>query len=206
MRYRSAIIWLTLAVCVPWQLAQGYEGKSEIDYLVDDVAVRVSSQTQKNASDIDSVGACVAWRSFDFFLYCSVYSINTQPSCGSFANSGGSEHFSWSQLNGGFSTGNPHSPWGMVSQSVKTGLDYIVNNYNNFSGIYLTSGYRCPHGNANVGGSPTSSHMSGYAAHIQRPGWTKEEYEMVAEVVKDAGGRSLPYSTDPADRHMHINF
>ena len=32
------------------------------------------------------------------------------------------------------------------------------------SEIYLESGYRCPEGNANVGGKPNSRHMHGVAA------------------------------------------
>ena len=35
------------------------------------------------------------------------------------------------------------------------------------SGIRITSGYRCPALNKAVGGSPTSAHLTGYAADLQ---------------------------------------
>jgi len=46
------------------------------------------------------------------------YGVNITPSCGDITSSGGSAHFSWSELNGGFSTGNPHPTWGMVTSGL----------------------------------------------------------------------------------------
>jgi len=130
----------------------------------------------------------------------------TTPTCEDFANGGGSEHFTWSQLNGGFQDGNPHRPWGIVRQSLKYGLDYVARNYENFAGIYLTSGYRCPHGNADAGGVNTSYHMHGMAGDLLRPGWTEEEFIEVKKKAEEAGGFGiLPYSWY-TDHHLHVVF
>lgn len=131
-----------------------------------------------------------------------------KPSCNSFQSAGASKHFTWSQLNGGFADGNPHRPWGIVTDSLRRGLDYIASNYPNFKGIRLTSGYRCPHGNASptVRGSNTSFHMIGRVADLLRNGWTEEEYEAVKAIVQKAGGTAmLPYSRY-RDRHLHMHF
>ena len=131
-----------------------------------------------------------------------------KPSCNSFQSAGASRHFTWSQLNGGFADGNPHRPWGIVTDSLRRGLDYIASNYPNFKGIRLTSGYRCPHGNASptVRGSNTSFHMIGRAADLLRNGWTEEEYEAVKAIAQEVGGTAmLPYSRY-RDRHLHMHF
>ena len=52
------------------------------------------------------------------------------PSCSDFASSGGSANFSWSELNGGFTDGNPHNPWGIIKSAVTTGLEDTRSNYN----------------------------------------------------------------------------
>lgn len=127
------------------------------------------------------------------------------PSCDSFKSAGISKHFSWSQLNGGFSNGNPHRPWGIVTPALKRGLDHVASKYPEFKGIHLTSGYRCPHGNAAVGGVTTSSHMIGRAADLLRPGWTEEEFKKVENIAKEVGGRALEYDLY-SDRHMHVSF
>ena len=93
------------------------------------------------------------------------FQVNLQPSCADFANAGGTTNFSWERLNGGFTNGNPHEPWGMVRQGLTTGLEATRTNYNR-GGILLTSGYRCPHGNSAVGGDSTSFHMHGRAADM----------------------------------------
>jgi len=61
-------------------------------------------------------------------------------------DAGGTTNFSWDALNGNFSNGNPHRPWGIVREGLTTGLEATLTNYN-CGGILLTSGYRCPHGN-----------------------------------------------------------
>jgi len=38
-------------------------------------------------------------------------------------------NFSWNKLNGGFKEGNPHPPWGMVSDVLISTLEQIATNY-----------------------------------------------------------------------------
>jgi hypothetical protein len=68
------------------------------------------------------------------------YSVGWIPSCGDFASSGASSYFSWSELNGGFSDGNPHSPWGIVTGTLKSKLDATRSTFG--GPIVLSSGYR----------------------------------------------------------------
>ena len=134
------------------------------------------------------------------------YGVNLNPDCDDFADSGDSDEFTWSQLNGGFSTGNPHEPYGIVEQDLKDGLDYIATNYANFEGVNLTSGYRCPHGNAAVGGAKNSAHVHGRAGDLLRPGWTKAEFNDVKEVAKKAGAYKVSKYEDYSDHHLHVHF
>jgi len=65
----------------------------------------------------------------------SVYfSLGMLPHCtwldGDFNSSGGSTNFSWSEVNGGFSQGNPNYPWGIVRTSLYVGLEQTRTNYN----------------------------------------------------------------------------
>ncbi|MCY4278114.1 MAG: D-Ala-D-Ala carboxypeptidase family metallohydrolase [Gammaproteobacteria bacterium] len=128
-----------------------------------------------------------------------------KPVCESFKSGGGSKHFTWSELNGHFTDGNPHRPWGIVTDILRRGVDHIASTYAQFKGIRMTSGYRCPHGNAQVGGKIDSSHMIGRAADLNRRGWTKDEYEEVKRIAQRAGGFALPYGSY-SDGHMHITF
>ena len=74
-------------------------------------------------------------------------------------------HFSWSELNGHWQEGNPHEHYGWVSQALKDGLDDMRTRWGDE--LKLSSGYRCPHGNASIpGASPTSWHIEGRAADI----------------------------------------
>ena len=50
------------------------------------------------------------------------YAVNLDPGCDDFDDSGDSDNFTWSELNGGFSDGNPHEPYGIVTQDLKDGL------------------------------------------------------------------------------------
>lgn len=107
------------------------------------------------------------------------YDVGWVPTCSDFSSSGGTAHFSWSELNGGFSTGNPHNPWGIVRQALKDNLETTRTNYNR-GGITLSSAYRCPHGNNNVGGVQHSNHMKGVAADMYSASyqWTEEEFNL----------------------------
>ena len=133
------------------------------------------------------------------------YGSNIRPECEDFSDSGDSTHFTWSQLNGGFTDGNPHKYWGMVAQRLKNALDYIASNYANFDGILLISGYRCPHGNQNVGGVPHSYHTHGTAADLLRPGWDESEFEIVASLAESLGAETLEYDAY-SDNHLHFEF
>lgn len=110
----------------------------------------------------------------------------------------------WSELNGGFSTGNPHNPWGIVRLALTTGLEATRTNYNR-GGIRLSSGYRCPHGNAQVGGTQQSLHVHGRAADrysADHP-WTEEEFRPLREAASLTGPvELLSWSTYP-DHHLH---
>ena len=126
------------------------------------------------------------------------------PACSDFSNSGGSQHFSWSELNGGFSTGNPHNPWGIIKSSLTTGLESARSNYNR-GGVLLTSGYRCPHGNANSGGVSNSRHMFGDAADMYSNDhtWTEQEFGLLRAAVTDAGASWTSSWNTYTDHHLH---
>jgi len=132
------------------------------------------------------------------------YQVNLQPTCPDFTNTGGSTHFSWSELNGGFSNGNPHNPWGMVKSALTTGLEATRTNYNR-GGISLSSGYRCPHGNNNVGGVPHSWHMHGRAADMyssEHP-WTEDEFNLLKTAAESTGPIESLLWTEYTDHHYH---
>lgn len=100
------------------------------------------------------------------------------PACTDIEKNGaGTANFSWAELNGYFGNGNPHDGYGWVQQSLKTGLEGLraawgrspLRRANGYPAtIWLSSGYRCPHGNASIRGASTSSyHMEGRAADIE---------------------------------------
>ncbi len=140
------------------------------------------------------------------------YGSNIRPECEDFSDSGDSTHFTWDELNGKYSStavvrGNPHLPWAMVTQGIKDGLDYIASNYADFDGIELRSGYRCPHGNQIVGStSPHSYHTHGRAADLWRNGWTRTEFDAVAQIA-DQLNPIERFSYDRySDHHLHVAF
>lgn len=134
------------------------------------------------------------------------FNVNWRPSCADFANSGGSAHFSWAELNGQFSQGNPHEPWGIIVPGVLAGLESTRTLYNR-GGIRVTSGYRCPHGNNSLPGSAAQSyHMQGRAVDIyslNHP-WTEEEFNLLRDAAADTGTVELFLWTTYADRHLHV--
>ncbi len=136
----------------------------------------------------------------------TTFQVNLQPTCADFANAGGTTNFSWSELNGGWSTGNPHQPWGMVRQGLTGGLEATRTNYNR-GGIRLSSGYRCPHGNQAVGGVVNSLYMHGRAADMYSADhpWTQQEFDR----LRRAAGKTNPPPlelfqwTTYVDHHLH---
>jgi hypothetical protein len=139
------------------------------------------------------------------------FSLSMLPLCssgdGDFQSGGGSpnSNFSWSELNGGFSTGNPNSPWGIVRTSLTTGLEATRTNYNR-GGISLSSGYRTPSGNANVGGVFGSYHVRGRAADMYSSAyaWTQDEFNLMRQAAANTGNTvELLSWTTYADHHLH---
>lgn len=66
--------------------------------------------------------------------------------------------------------------------------------------IRVTSGFRCADHNTSVGGSPTSSHLTGCAVDL----WDKQDPVYRAELVEalwDAGFRQIEVSRDG---HVHV--
>jgi hypothetical protein len=132
------------------------------------------------------------------------FNVNLHPTCPDFTNDGGSMSFTWSQLNGGFAQGNPHNPWGMVRTALTTGLDWTDITYNRGT-IALTSGYRCPHGNAAAGGVQNSYHMHGRAGdmHSVDHPWTEDEFNLLKFSADQTGTIESLYWNSYADHHYH---
>ncbi len=66
--------------------------------------------------------------------------------------------------------------------------------------IHITSGYRCPKHNTDVGGAKHSQHMSGIAADITVAGMTP------AEVFKAAEDSGLFTGIGLYDKHVHVDI
>ena len=72
--------------------------------------------------------------------------------------------------------------------------------------IIVTSGYRCPHGNAHpeVNGAADSRHMHGDAADIKTANWSEAEWDSLRLHALQAGFTWFePYSWDPS--HLHVD-
>ena len=64
--------------------------------------------------------------------------------------------------------------------------------------IYVTSGYRCPRQNQEVGGAPESLHLAGMAADVQAAAAKPPHLKSVAEAVGAGGIGVYP-------RHAHVD-
>lgn len=143
-----------------------------------------------------------------------------QPNCDDVEYNGDrSVYFSWDELNGYWQEGNPHDRYGWVQQTLKTNLDALRVNWG--GAIPLSSGYRCPHGNASIpGASRTSWHLEGRAGDISVKslagvssnwdGMTAAERQRVRQIWDDLDGIAdglNALDTQPfeeyADRHYH---
>jgi Peptidase M15 len=92
----------------------------------------------------------------------------------------------------------------MIRAALTTGLETTRTNYNR-GGIRLTSGYRCPHGNANVGGVVNSLHVHGRAADMYSADhtWTETEFNLL-KAAADATGPIESFTwTEYDDHHYH---
>jgi hypothetical protein len=130
------------------------------------------------------------------------FNVNFVPTCNDFSSGGGTAHFSWPQLNGGFTNGNPHNPWGIIRWALTQGLEdtrYFMND----EAITIESGYRCPHGNAPLpGSSPQSNHMEGIAADMHVAGWNQTRWGQLTTAATLAGATEIePYAWDPSHAH-----
>jgi hypothetical protein len=139
----------------------------------------------------------------------TVYHNTLRPNCLEFRNSGGSAHFSWSELNGGWAQGNPHTSWGMIKTSLTDGLEATRTNYNR-GPILMSSGYRCPAGNRAVTGVNNSFHTHGragdmYSALHGGTNWDEEE----CATLRTAAGQTNPAPVELLDcdeyndKHLH---
>jgi hypothetical protein len=132
----------------------------------------------------------------------------TGVTCDIFSQSGGSAHFSWSELNGGWSGGNEHPPWGLIRPTLLSNLESARTTFN--TAIYLSSGFRCPNGNASVGGVPNSYHLQGRAADMYSTSshsWTQAQFDSLYDVFSSQGGYTELFTyTTYSDHHLHAAY
>lgn len=65
----------------------------------------------------------------------------------------------------------------------------------------ITSGYRCPKRNAEIGGAPNSYHMKGMAVDIALDGADKARRYKLVKLAFEAGFGGLEVS----DKHLHVD-
>ena len=76
-----------------------------------------------------------------------------------------------------------------------------------WDGFQMTSGYRCPHGNASIPRAASDSkHMHGRAADLLRPGWSEKEFEDLKQLAEEFGAVFTSEFTDYPNNHLHITF
>lgn len=95
----------------------------------------------------------------------------------------------------------------MIKQALLDGLEQTRTNYDDGE-IRLTSGYRCPHGNAAVGGDTISFHMHGRAADMKSADyeWTRQEFNKLQRAARETDPSPVnltDWSKYPDDRHLH---
>jgi hypothetical protein len=142
--------------------------------------------------------------------FASGYLPNCEQWDGGWKQSGGSANFMWPELNDNWTGGgNPHEPWGIVTAGLLTGLEATRTNYNR-GGILLSGAFRCPHGNAAVGGVFNSMHVHGRAADMYSAdhggrNWDEAEFNLLRNAAMSttpAPVESLLWTTY-ADHHYH---
>jgi hypothetical protein len=91
-----------------------------------------------------------------------------------------------------------------VTAGLTSGLEATRTNYNR-GGTQLTSGYRCPHGNAAVGGAAQSYHMHGRAADMYSAShtWTEAEFNLLKAAADQTGPVESFSWTTYTDHHYH---
>lgn len=135
----------------------------------------------------------------------ATYNAGIIPFCHAFTSAGGTQNFSWSELNQ--ATDNTHQPWAILHDILWAGLENTRSNYNR-GGIRITSGYRCPHINVGIPGSAQRSrHMYGDAADMKSGDhpWNQDEWNRLADAAVLAGATFIkPYETDTS--HVHADW
>jgi hypothetical protein len=95
----------------------------------------------------------------------------------------------------------------VVKSGLKTNLETTRSNYNR-GGIRISSGYRCPHGNASIPGAAYQSiHMQGTAADLYAASqaWTETEFNLLKAAADLTGPvESFDWDEYPDDRHYHV--
>ena len=137
-----------------------------------------------------------------------VFSSEVELSKNDFANY--TQQFTWNELNGGWSDGSEygaHEPYGVFHSNLITAIDNIREEYN--QPIVLSSGYRCPQGNTNVGSKyPTTSyHMFGRAVDMTTAN-SPIIFNRLVE-IKEKVASNLehePMSSYPEDGHLHLEL
>jgi hypothetical protein len=140
--------------------------------------------------------------------------VTPQIACSQFGNYAANyqylSYFTWSELNGGWQDGNPHTGWGYIDNNAANGLTLLRVYWN--APLRISSGYRCPHGNNSIpGASTTSHHMRGRAFDLYTwgtycPGncWTEEEFNL----LKAQADALMPIESfnyhEYTDRHYHV--
>ena len=139
--------------------------------------------------------------------------------CSEFADSGDSRNFTWEQLVGGSNMrgveNGKHSPWGLMSASAINGVDQVYDVFYDKFGLALvvSSGFRCPQGNSDVGSKlKNSAHMFGEAVDIDVEGletgvMTQPQHSILVQAIENSGG-TVPnsyakYSQSLTHVHAH---
>jgi len=122
------------------------------------------------------------------------------PERGEFSNSGGTEHFTFDELNSG------HYSWGIITDALYTGLEATRTNYSH--PMDVSSGYRNPIHNADEGGVPESRHIYGLAADIYvrdlngNGDIERSEWDVLADAAEAAGAWVEPWEDTGTWVHM----
>ena len=152
-----------------------------------------------NQEYVDTYSGGSVWFTSFYLPLCSAWD-------GGLATSGGTGNFSWSALNGDFSSGNQNSPYGIVRASLLNGLEATLSIYNR-GAITLTGWYRTPSRNEVNGGVFNSRHVHGRAADMKSAAnpWTETEFNL----LKDASLNTSPMPVEALnwnsynDHHYH---
>ena len=150
---------------------------------------------------------CVAEEICNMLDEYEQFMVEWTPGCSDFRSGGSTAHFTWSEFNGNWSDGSEygeHHPWGIMDDLVLAKVQEI----RDFHGapIQLTSGYRCPQGNTDVGSHypRTSRHMYGRAVDIHTGG-DAAFYKKIRDYAENIGFSYVDWTRYP-DRHLHIQM